>query len=151
MFYIVSICKKARQIERALHKNTINDDRSIRIIFCEESVMSVPSTVAQVIVSIIPIVGIVMGCTVVFFYLMWDYRLKKCMIENKIYEKRKFDLDTFALMSGLILFVLGSSLMTFFIIRDGLSYGALSGLIPSAIGLSMLMFFVIRVFTKTDK
>ncbi len=113
--------------------------------------MPVPSTAAQILVSIIPIVGIVMGSTVIFFYLMWDYKLKKLMIENKIYDRKRIELDTFALMAGLLLFILGLSLMAFFLIKDGLNYGTLSGLIPTAIGLSLLMFFIIRFFIKPIK
>jgi len=113
--------------------------------------MSMPSTAAQIIVSIIPIVGIVMGCVVIFFYIMWDYKLKIFMIENKVYEKKKIDLNTFSLMTGLMLFTLGLSLMIFFIVKDGFSYGALSGLIPASLGLSMLMFVIIRFVTKPTK
>ncbi len=113
--------------------------------------MSMPSTAAQIIVSIIPIVGIVMGCIIIFFYLMWDYKLKTYMIQNNIYEKKRIDLDTFSLMTGLLLFTLGIALMVFFIVKDGFSYGALSGLIPASIGLSMLLFVIIRFLTKSVK
>jgi len=35
------------------------------------------SAASKVIISIIPIVGIVMGCTVVFFYILWSHR-RRC-------------------------------------------------------------------------
>ena len=56
-----------------------------------------PSTAAQVIISIIPIVGIVMGSVVVFFYILWNYKLKKTILETGKYERRPFDLDLFSL------------------------------------------------------
>lgn len=99
-----------------------------------------PSTAAQVIVSIIPIVGIVMGCTVIFFYLLWNYKLKREMIEKGIYSRTPFDMETFSLLAGLVLFILGLILVFFFLIKDGFSYGVLSGLIPAAIGLSLLIY-----------
>ena len=103
-----------------------------------------PSTAAQIIISIIPIVGIVMGSIVVFAYLLWDYKLRFHMIEKGIQRTKYFDLDSFCLLSGLILFILGMSLMLFFLLKDGFSYGVLSGLITTAIGLSMLLFVFIR-------
>ena len=106
--------------------------------------MPTPSTAAQVIVSIIPIVGIVMGCIVIFFYLFWNYKLKVHMIDKGIYTRVPFDMDTFSLLSGLVLFILGLVLMIFFLVIDGFSYGVLSGLIPLSIGVSLLIFFIVR-------
>jgi len=106
--------------------------------------MPTPSTAAQVIVSIIPIVGIVMGCIVIFFYLFWNYKLKIHMIDKGIYTRVPFDLDIFSLLSGIVLCILGLVLMISFLIIDGFSYGALGGLIPLSIGLSLLIFFIVR-------
>ncbi|HOK02554.1 MAG TPA: hypothetical protein PKX79_03830 [Spirochaetota bacterium] len=106
------------------------------------------STAAQIIVSIIPIVGIVMGSLIIFFYLLWNYKLKVEMIKKGIYNKTNFDIDTFSLLSGLLIFFVGLMLVLFFLIKDGFSYSVLSGLIPSAVGLSLLLFFIIRHKTK---
>ncbi len=106
--------------------------------------MPTPSAAAQVIVSVIPIVGIIMGCMVIFFYLLWDYKFKIHMIDKGIYKRTPFDMDSFSLLAGLVLFILGLVLMIFFLVKDGFSYGALSGLIPVSIGVSLLLFFTIR-------
>lgn len=107
--------------------------------------MPTPSAAAQVIVSVIPIVGIVMGCLVIFFYLFWNYKLKVHMIDKGIYARVPFDMDTFSLLAGVVLFILGLVLMIFFIVIDGFSYVALSGLIPLSIGVSLLIFFIVRL------
>jgi hypothetical protein len=104
----------------------------------------VPSTAAQIILTIVPIVGIVMGSTVIFFYLMWSYRHKKLLIEKNLVKKTEFDFDSFSLFAGLILLSIGGSLVTFFLIKEGVSYGVLSGLIPLSIGISLIVFFIIR-------
>lgn len=111
--------------------------------------MSVPSAAAQVIVSIIPIVGIVMGSIVVFFFLMWDYKYKIFMIEKGFKRESAFNLITFCLLAGLILFTVGACLVVFFLVKDGFSYGVLSGLIPLSIGISMLLFVKISMRMKT--
>lgn len=115
--------------------------------------MSTPSVAAQIIISIIPIVGIVMGCTVIFFYLMWNYRLKIHLIQKGLYSKPEFDLIIFSLLSGLILFTLGLALVVFFIVKNGFSYGVLSGLIPFAIGTGLIIFSRIsyKIKSHNDK
>ncbi len=110
--------------------------------------MNTPSAAAQVIVSIIPIVGIVMGCFVIFFYLLWDFKYKIFMVEKGFKKENSFNLITFCLLAGLILLILGISLVVFFLIKEGFSYGVLSGLIPMAIGMSMLLFVKISIRLK---
>jgi hypothetical protein len=81
---------------------------------------------------------------VVFFYLLLNFKQKKLMIEKGIFKKIEFDIDAFSLFTGLLLFCIGVSLVVFFAVKDGVSYGFLSGLIPLATGLSLLLFFIIR-------
>ncbi len=106
--------------------------------------MPTPSAAAQVIVSVIPIVGIVMGCLIVFFYLLWDYKYKMFLVEKGLRKDRPFDFISFCLLSGLILFILGVTLVIVFLVIDGFDYGVLGGLIPAAVGMSMLLFVRLR-------
>ena len=78
--------------------------------------MQTPSTAAQVIVTIIPIVGIVMRTVVIFFYLLWNYKQKILMIDKGLIKKTDFDLDIFSLFTGLILISTGICLLVFFFI-----------------------------------
>lgn len=108
-----------------------------------------PSTAAQVIVSIIPIVGIVVGGVVVFLYLLTNHKQKVLMIEKGlISDKSYFDMDSFSLFTGLLLLGIGLSLSIFFLIKEGVDYGVLSGLIPLAVGISLLLFFMLRIKIK---
>jgi len=99
----------------------------------------------QIIVTIIPIVGIVMGATVIFFYLLWNHKQKMFIIEKGFYKKTDFDLVAFSLFTGLILFFIGLSLICFFIFKSGFSYGVLGGLIPFSTGFSLILFFIIKL------
>jgi hypothetical protein len=105
--------------------------------------MALPSA-AQIIISIIPIVGIVMGAVVAFFYLLWSHREKVRLIERGLYEARRIDLETFSLLAGLLLVSIGAVLSVLFIVVDGASYALLGGLIPLAAGISFLLFFSLR-------
>ncbi len=104
-----------------------------------------PSAAAQILVTVIPIVGIVMGGVVLFFFLYWNYKQRILIIEKGLYVKVVFDFVSFSLFSGLVLTSIGVSLMVFFVILEGFTYPVLSGLIPFSLGVSMLVFFGIRM------
>lgn len=102
------------------------------------------STSAQVIVAVIPIVGIVMASVIVFFHLLWSHKQKMLLIETRSYEKPHFDLLAFSLFTGLLLGGVGLCLTVFFRISLGRGLGLLGGVIPLAIGVALILFFVIR-------
>lgn len=105
--------------------------------------MALPSA-AQIIFSVVPIVGIVMAAFVAFFYLLWSHREKVRLIERGLYEPRRIDLDTFCLLAGLLLLSVGAVLSVLFIVIEGASFALLGGLLPFAAGISLLVFFMLR-------
>ncbi len=102
------------------------------------------SGAAQIIIAVIPIVGIVMGSVVIFFYILWNHREKKLMIERGIYEPLRIDLDTFCLLAGILLALVGAVLSGLFLAMDGVTYSLLGGLIPLALGAGLLVFYRVR-------
>ncbi|MDR0321832.1 MAG: hypothetical protein LBI28_10035 [Treponema sp.] len=107
--------------------------------------MNGTSTTAQVIISIIPIVGIVMGSVVIFFYLLWNYRRRVLLIKAGQYSKPEFNLLSFSLLSGLLLSSVGIALTLFLSIAvDDASYGLLGGIIPLSMGVGLLAYYIIK-------
>jgi len=102
------------------------------------------SAAAQVIISIIPIVGIVMGSAVIFFYLLWYHRRRTLLIKAGQYNPRAFDFLSFSLLAGLLLASVGITLTVFLILVLGVSLGLLGGLIPLSIGFGLLAYYLIR-------
>jgi hypothetical protein len=102
------------------------------------------SAAAQVIVSLIPVVGIVMGAVVVFFYLLWNHRQKMLLIKTGHYVKPEFDLQAFSLLTGLLLSAVGLILTVFLAIVRGRDYALLGGVIPLACGTGLLVYYGIR-------
>ena len=100
--------------------------------------------------SVIPIVGIVMGCVVVFFYLLWSHKEKMLMIERGVYRPATLQLDTFALLTGILLSGVGAVLTALFVVKDGLEYSLLGGLIPLALGVGLLVFYGIRSHSSSS-
>ncbi|MDX9897369.1 MAG: hypothetical protein RBT62_00485 [Spirochaetia bacterium] len=98
---------------------------------------------SKVIISVIPIVGIVMGAVVVFFYILWNHREKMLMIEKGSYSPGPFDLYTFSLLSGILLVAVGLTLTTVFIVAASTGYTLLGGLIPLSVGVGFLAFYTL--------
>jgi len=102
------------------------------------------SEAAQVIIAVIPIVGIVMGSVVVFFYLLWYHRRKVLMIKTGQIPKSNFDLLSFSLLAGLLLLSVGISLTVFLTVLGKISYGLLGGIIPLSMGAGLLAYYIIK-------
>lgn len=104
----------------------------------------VPSIATQIIITIIPIVGIVMGSVVAFFYLLWHHKRTVLLIQSGKYVKPVFDLLSFCLLAGMLLVFVGLTLTVFLATLEGFGYGLLGGVIPFAIGLSLLAYYKVR-------
>ena len=104
----------------------------------------IKSSAAQVIIAIIPIVGIFMGSVVVFFYLLWHHRRRILMIKAGQYQKPDFDLLSFSLLTGLLLLSVGISLTIFLIFMKNAGYGLLGGIIPLSMGIGLLAYYIIK-------
>lgn len=99
----------------------------------------VPS--AQIIVSIIPIIGILMGGAILFFYLLWRHKQLSLLIKTGTYKPVRIDLHIFSLLTGLLLAGTGFVLSLLFFLLEGLSYSLLGGLIPCVLGLALIGFY----------
>jgi hypothetical protein len=102
------------------------------------------SSAAEVIVSIIPIVGIVMGSVVVFFYLLWNHKRRTLLIKMGHYARPEFDLLSFSLLAGLLLGSVGTALTLFLAVALGVNLGLLGGIIPLAVGIGLLVYYGIK-------
>jgi hypothetical protein len=102
------------------------------------------SAAAQVIIAIIPIVGIVMGSVVIFFYLLWNHKRRTLLIQAGQYNPPEFDFLSFSLLAGILLTAVGLTLTVFLIIVRGLNFGLLGGLIPLSCGIGLLAYYGIR-------
>jgi hypothetical protein len=110
---------------------------------------------AQIIIAVVPIVGIVMGAVVVFFYLLWRHRQIVRMIEAGSYKKPDFDLYLFSVLAGFLLVGVGLVLSILFLCIEGVSYTLMGGLIPFALGGSLIGFYFVtrrgRKHVDSDK
>lgn len=104
---------------------------------------TITSPATQVIISIVPIVGIFFGAFIIFFYLLWKHHETTLQIKTGTFSPSKFNFKAFSLLTGLVLTGIGAILSISFAIIDGFSYLILGGLIPATIGICMLIFYKI--------
>ncbi len=104
---------------------------------------------AQVLIAVIPLVGIVMGAVVIFFYLLWRHRQIVRQIEAGLYKKPEFDVHLFSILTGFLLTGTGLVLSLLFLFIEGLTYTLLGGLIPFALGGSLIAFYFVS--RRTDR
>ena len=104
----------------------------------------ITSSAAQVIISVIPIVGIVMGSVVIFFYLLWNHKRRTLLIKAGQYSRPEFDLLSFSLLTGLLLGAVGLALTIFLAIALGVNFGLLGGIIPLAVVIGLLAYYGIK-------
>ncbi len=101
------------------------------------------NSTAQIVMAVVPIVGIAIGGITIFFYLLWRHHEIKLQIQTGTFVPTKFNLRIFSLLSGLLLTAIGFMLTIVFAIIDGFQYSILAGLLPLAVGLSLLLFYKI--------
>ena len=101
------------------------------------------SVQAEVLISILPIVTVVLASVLFFFYLLWDYKKTHLIIEqggtppeSKFNEK--------LLLIGIVSLFVGIGLLIFFILSGGISDSLLGGIIPTAVGIGIIVFFLIQ-------
>ena len=104
----------------------------------------ITSVAVQLIIALIPIVGIIMGAVVVFFYLLWNHRRRTLLIKAGHYNSPVFDLLSFSLLAGLLLVSLGVALTVLLAIVIGPTLGLLGGVIPLAIGAGLFAYYWIK-------
>ncbi|MBQ7613278.1 MAG: hypothetical protein IJU92_09495 [Spirochaetaceae bacterium] len=107
------------------------------------------SEAAQVLISILPIVAIIVISVLIFFFLLWRHREIMCQIKTNTYTKHIFNYKVFSLLTGILLTSVGAVLSIVFIIVGKNPYTVLGGLIPLALGIGLLIFY--EVIKKNPK
>ena len=107
------------------------------------------SAATQVIIALIPVVGITMAAILIFFAMLWKHSENKLAIKNNTYRPTEFNLKAFSLLAGLCLLGVGGVISALFIIIEPVSWNILGGLIPFIIGFMMIIFFKINF--KSEK
>lgn len=110
------------------------------------------SSGSEILLSILPLVAITLGGVLFFFFLLWQYKLQKGLINSGQYKPNSVkSIRILSLLFGINGVLLGVPLILILFTVDGMGYSVLGGLIPLCLGLGMLIFYsVIRQYPQSD-
>ena len=97
---------------------------------------------AQVLIASIPVVAVALLAVLTFFFILWDYKKHRAMIERGIAPKPR-NLDDKLLLIGIVSLFVGIGLLVFFSLKTGLSNSLLGGIIPTASGMGIITYYIL--------
>ena len=98
------------------------------------------SCAAQVLIAAIPIVSVSLLAVLSFFFVLWDDRKQRLMIERGLTPKPK-NIDDKLLLIGIVALFVGVGLLVFFGLKTGLSNSLLGGIIPTTSGMGIVTYY----------
>lgn len=111
-----------------------------------QGVTETTNIAVQIILSLVPLAGIIFGSTLIFFFLLWNYKLRKELIRSGQYRSTSVrNLRILALLTALMSIAAGIPLTLLFWAINGISYVLLGGLIPLFVGIGLLVFYILAV------
>ena len=103
---------------------------------------------AQVLIAALPLVAVVLLSVLTFFFILWDYKRKRLIIERGGSPVPR-NIDEKLLLIGIVALFGGVGLLVFFALKTGLSDALLGGIIPTTAGLGIITYYVLVQRRKT--
>ncbi len=99
---------------------------------------------AQVLIALIPLIGVVVFGVLAFFFMLWDHQKQMLLIE-KGERARPRNFNEKLLLLGIVSFFIGTGLSIFFMLQSGLSDSLLGGIIPVMTGMGIIVYYIVIV------
>ena len=104
--------------------------------------MSGATRSGYIILSVVPLVAVTLAIVLLFFFFLWQYRLRKALIASNQYKPASFRyLKVLSLLGGLALTAMGLPMSLLFMLKYGVSNILLVGIIPFSMGVALLIFY----------
>jgi hypothetical protein len=103
---------------------------------------------AQVLIASLPLVAVVLLSILSFFFILWEYKRKRLIIERGGTPTPR-NIDEKLLLIGIVALFVGVGLLIFFALKTGLSDALLGGIIPTTAGLGIITYYVFVQRRKT--
>lgn len=103
------------------------------------------SLTSQVLISLVPIIGVLLG-TFLFFSLFYFYHKQKVLlIEKGLFKPIRINWSLALVLTGMALMMTGVSITTVFLINKKTGLELLGGLVPLGVGIALFSsYFIIR-------
>jgi len=103
---------------------------------------------AQVLIASLPLVAVVLLAILSFFFILWEYKRKRLVIERGGTPVPR-NIDEKLLLIGIVALFVGVGLLIFFALKTGLSDALLGGIIPTTAGMGIITYYVLVQRRKT--
>jgi hypothetical protein len=100
------------------------------------------SSSAQVLIASIPLVAVTLLAVLTFFFILWDYKRIRLIIERGGVPVPR-NLNEKLLLIGIVALFVGVGLLVFFALKTGLSDSLLGGIIPTTAGLGIITYYLL--------
>jgi hypothetical protein len=119
-------------------------DRLTELMRAQGGGAAAVSTAPEIILSLVPLLGVVFGCVLLFFFILWQYRIRREMIRAGQHQPMFLsNIRMLSLLIGLLGVSAGLPMTILFVLIDGVTYALLGGLLPFFAGLGFLVFYVL--------
>ena len=110
------------------------------------------STAPEIILSLVPVMGIVFGCVLLFFFFLWQYKIRKELIRSGQHQPMFVtNIRMLSLLIGLLGVSSGLPMTFLFLLIEGVTYALLGGLLPLFAGIGFIIFYgMTRTRTRSD-
>jgi hypothetical protein len=95
-----------------------------------------------VLIASIPLVAVSLLAVLTFFFILWDYKRSRLIIERGGTPVPR-NLDEKLLLIGIVALFVGVGLLVFFALKTGLSDSLLGGIIPTMAGLGIITYYLL--------
>ncbi|MBX7056711.1 MAG: hypothetical protein K1X75_01505 [Leptospirales bacterium] len=100
------------------------------------------SEAGQVLLALVPLLGVVFGCTLIFFFFLWQYRIRRELIRSGQYAPVFVsNIRVLSLLIGLLAVFCGLPMTILFFLIEGVSYALLGGVLPLFAGIGFMLFY----------
>ncbi len=110
------------------------------------------STSAQIIMSVVPILGVICSCVVLVVFIRWYFRFQTHLLKEGQYKGSvhvdELNAHSLLLLLGIVSSFLGLPIGILFYMVNGVSYSVLNGIIPFFSGLGMITYYILRSLAK---
>jgi hypothetical protein len=108
--------------------------------------MDLAESIVKILISLIPITGIIMGGITILLFFKWYFEYKKYLIDSGKYQPFRIkDFRILILLIGILFISAGLPLTIVFLYVSGISFPILGGLVPLFVGIGLIVFYVLTI------
>ncbi len=108
--------------------------------------MDLVESISKIIISLIPITGIIIGGITIILFFKWYFEYKKYLIDSGKYQPFQIkDFRVFILLIGILSISAGLPLTIVFLYVSGISFPILGGLVPLFVGIGLIVFYILTI------